>query len=86
MANRNPHQAGTKLNRKMAQVEMGKSLWVSGGRHTRTRITQPAVPAKAGRQRLGALKGVYTRAEEFEAIDRELDREIERLVEPGAVA
>ena len=35
-------------------------------------------PAQPGRL-LGALKGVYTIPENFEEIDREMDKEIERM-------
>ena len=74
----NIHQAKTHLSRLVDEAEQGDSFMIAKrGKpkvcvHALMRTPQP-------KRLLGAMKGLYTLPENFEEIDRKMDKEIERL-------
>ncbi len=76
----NIHQAKTHLSRLVDEAVEGDSFVIAKrgkGLVQVTRIDAPEAPAK---RRLGFMKGMYTIPENFEEIDRELDKEVEKLM------
>jgi prevent-host-death family protein len=75
----NIHKAKTHLSRLVDEAEQGDSFIIAkAGKPKVQVIAVDETPAKPMRL-IGALKGVFTLPENFEQIDRELDKEIERL-------
>ena len=75
----NIHQAKTHLSRLVDEAEKGDSFIIAKAGKPKvmvTRLDAPEVPAK---RRLGFMKGMFTLPDNFEELDRELDKEIERL-------
>lgn len=75
----NIHQAKTHLSRLVDEAVEGGSFVIAKRGKPMVRVTRieenPAQPKRL----LGAMKGLYTLPENFEEIDRELDKEIEQL-------
>ena len=86
MSTVNSHHANARLSRLVEEVEKGEALWVSRTERSKAKLMQPDTPAKTGKRRAGPMKGLFARAEDFEQIDKELDKEIGRLVEREAEA
>jgi prevent-host-death family protein len=75
----NIHHAKTHLSRLVDEARDGDSFVIAKrGKPVVQVICIDANPA-APKRLLGALEGLYTLPENFEEIDRELDKEIERL-------
>jgi len=75
----NIHQAKTHLSRLVDEAMEGNSFVIAKRGKPMVRVTRiDKDPAKPKRL-LGAMKGLYTLPENFEEIDRKLDKEIERL-------
>ena len=76
----NIHEAKTHLSRLVDEAVEGDSFVIAKrgkGLVQVTRIDAPKVPAK---RRLGFMRGMYTIPDNFEEIDRELDKEVEKLM------
>jgi prevent-host-death family protein len=76
----NIHQAKTHLSRLVDEAVQGDSFVIAKrgkGLVQVIRLDNPESPAK---RRLGALEGMYTIPDNFEEIDRELDKEVEKLM------
>jgi prevent-host-death family protein len=76
----NIHQAKTHLSRLVDEAVDGDSFVIAKrgkGLVKVIRLDEPEAPVK---RRLGFMKGMYTLPDNFEEIDRELDKEIEKLM------
>jgi len=76
----NIHQAKTHLSRLVDEAEAGDSFIIAKAGKPKVLVTQlngHKVPAK---RRLGSLEGMYKISENFDEIDRQLDKEIEALM------
>jgi prevent-host-death family protein len=75
----NIHQAKTHLSRLVDEAEKGDSFIIAKAGKPKvivTRIDENPAPRK---RLIGSMKGLYTIPDNFEEIDRELDKEVERL-------
>ena len=76
----NIHQAKTHLSRLVDEAEAGDSFIIAKAGKPKVMVTQLnglKVPTK---RRLGSLEGMYKIPENFDEIDRQLDKEIEALM------
>jgi prevent-host-death family protein len=75
----NIHQAKTHLSRLVDEAVEGNSFVIAKRGKELVQVTP--LPGSQARPRslIGAMKGMYTLPENYEEIDRELDKEIERL-------
>ena len=75
----NIHQAKTHLSRLVDEAEQGDSFIIAKAGKPKVQVIRiDANPAQPKRL-LGAMKGLYTLPDNYEEIDRELDKEVERL-------
>jgi antitoxin (DNA-binding transcriptional repressor) of toxin-antitoxin stability system len=75
----NIHEAKTHLSRLVDEAEQGDSFIIAKAGKPKvqvTRLNSPEVPAK---RRLGLLKGMYTLPDNYWEIDREMDKEVEKI-------
>jgi prevent-host-death family protein len=75
----NIHQAKTHLSRLVDEAERGDSFIIAKAGKPKVLVTRIDANPSQPKRLLGAMKGLYTLPENFEEIDRELDKEIERL-------
>jgi len=75
----NIHQAKTHLSRLVDEAVEGDSFVIAKRGKQMVRVTRIDENRAKPKRLLGAMKGLYTLPENFEEIDRELDKEIERL-------
>ncbi|MGA2651598.1 MAG: type II toxin-antitoxin system prevent-host-death family antitoxin [Terracidiphilus sp.] len=75
----NIHKAKTHLSRLVDEAEQGESFIIAKAGKPKVQVT--AIPESHSQRKslIGAMKGMFTLPENFEQIDRELDKEIERL-------
>ncbi len=76
----NIHEAKTHLSRLVDEAEKGDSFIIAKAGKPKVqviRLDTPKVPAK---RRLGFMKGMYTIPDDFDEIDKKLDKEIEKLM------
>ena len=75
----NIHQAKTHLSRLVDEAVQGDSFIITKAGKPKVQVIRlDAIPAQPKR-RIGSMKGLYTLPENYEEIDRELDKEIERV-------
>jgi prevent-host-death family protein len=75
----NIHQAKTHLSRLVDEARDGDSFVIAKRGKPMVQVFRiDATPAQP-KQRIGAMKGLYTLPKNYEEIDRELDKEIERM-------
>jgi prevent-host-death family protein len=75
----NIHQAKTHLSRLVDEAVAGDSFIIAKAGKPKVQVIRiDANPAQPKRL-LGAMKGLYTLPDNYEEIDRELDKEVERL-------
>lgn len=74
----NIHEAKTHLSRLVDEAEKGEPFIIAKAGKPKVKVVPIDAP-KPRKAFLGALKGKYTLPENFEEIDRELDKEIEKL-------
>ncbi len=75
----NIHQAKTHLSRLVDEAVQGDSFVIAKrgkGLVQVTRLGEPEAPVK---QRLGFMKGMYTLPDNYWEVDKEMDREIEKM-------
>ena len=75
----NIHEAKTHLSRLVDEAVEGDSFIIAKAGKPKVQVTRIDAPDPEPRRLLGAMKGLYTIPDNFEEIDRELDKEIERL-------
>ena len=75
----NIHEAKTHLSRLVDEAVQGEPFVIAKAGKPKVLVTRlddsPSVPKRL----IGSMKGLYTIPENFEEIDRELDKEIELL-------
>ncbi len=76
----NIHEAKTHLSRLIDEVEQGKSFIIAKAGKPKAKVVPIATSREETlKRRYGFMKGVYTVPDNFEEIDRNLDREVERM-------
>jgi prevent-host-death family protein len=76
----NIHQAKTHLSRLVDEAEQGDSFIIAKAGKPKVQVTRIAGPNAPKPRRIGFMKGMYTLPDNFEEIDKELDKEIEKLM------
>jgi prevent-host-death family protein len=76
----NIHQAKTHLSRLVDEAEQGDSFIIAKAGKPKVQVTRLDTPAAPAKRRLGFMKGMYTIPDNFDEIDKQLDKEIEELM------
>jgi prevent-host-death family protein len=76
----NIHEAKTHLSRLVDEAEAGDSFIIAKAGKPKVKVVPIDEPTP--KRRLGFMKGAYTLPENFEEIDRQMDKEIEEVF-PG---
>ncbi|MGA9068886.1 MAG: type II toxin-antitoxin system prevent-host-death family antitoxin [Terracidiphilus sp.] len=75
----NIHQAKTHLSRLVDEARDGNSFVIAKRGVPVAQVFRIDAPPPQTKRVFGALEGMYTLPDNFEEIDRELDKEIEKL-------
>ncbi len=75
----NIHQAKTHLSRLVDEAEKGDSFIIAKAGKPKVLVTRLDAPEAPAKRRLGFMKGMFTLPDNFEELDREMDKEIERM-------
>ncbi len=78
----NIHEAKTRLSRLVDEAVEGKSFIIAKAGKPMVKVTRLDVPAPPAKRLLGSLEGLYTLPENYWEVDKELDREIEKMFFP----
>jgi prevent-host-death family protein len=76
----NIHQAKTHLSRLVDEAEKGDSFIIAKAGKPKVKVIRLDAPEQPAKRRLGGLEGMYSIPENFEEIDKELDKEVEALM------
>lgn len=77
----NIHAAKTHLSRLIEEVAAGEPFVIAKAGKPMAQVIQLDKPAKSSaKRRIGGLEGLYTIPDDFEEIDKQLDKEIEELM------
>ncbi len=76
----NIHEAKTHLSRLVDEAEQGESFIIAKAGKPKVKVIRLDAPETTAKRRLGALEGIYTILDNFDEIDRELDKEVEKLM------
>ena len=75
----NIHEAKTHLSRLVDEAERGDSFIIAKAGKPKAMVTRVDSSPSPPNRLIGSMKGLYTLPENFEEIDKELDKEVERL-------
>lgn len=75
----NIHEAKTHLSRLVDEVEKGEPFIIAKAGKPKAKVVPIDTPKATAQRRIGFLKGKIKLPENFEEIDRQLDKEIEEL-------
>lgn len=75
----NIHEAKTHLSRLIDEVENGEPFIIAKAGKPKAQVIPIRASKKKAVQRIGFMKGMYTIPDNYEAIDKQLDKEIEKL-------
>jgi prevent-host-death family protein len=75
----NIHEAKTHLSRLVDEAERGDSFIIAKAGKPKVKVVCLDAPPAPAKRRLGMLEGMYTIPDDFEEIDKQLDKEIEEL-------
>ena len=75
----NIHEAKTHLSRLVDEVEKGEPFIIAKAGKPKAQVIPIPSPKSRPKQRIGFMKGMYTLPKNFEKIDKQLDKEIEKL-------
>jgi prevent-host-death family protein len=75
----NIHEAKTHLSRLVDEAVDGKPFVIAKRGKELVQVIPVSVPDLPVKRRIGAMKGMFTLPDNFEEIDRKLDKEIEKL-------
>jgi prevent-host-death family protein len=75
----NIHEAKTHLSRLVEEAAAGESFVIAKAGKPKVKVVPIGDPSAKAKRRLGFMKGMYTLPENFEEIDKELDKEIEKM-------
>jgi prevent-host-death family protein len=76
----NIHQAKTHLSRLVDEAEQGDSFIIAKAGKPKVQVIRLDAPVLIAKRRLGSMKGMFTLPDNFEEIDKQLDKEIEKLM------
>jgi prevent-host-death family protein len=76
----NIHEAKTHLSRLVDEAVQGDSFVIAKRGKGLVQVIRLGAPEAPAKRRLGFMKGMYTIPDNFEEIDRELDKEVEKLM------
>ena len=75
----NIHEAKTHLSRLVDEAEKGEPFIIAKAGKPKVKVVPIDDPSAKGKRRLGFMKGMYKLPENFDEIDKQLDKEIEEL-------
>jgi len=75
----NIHEAKTHLSRLVEEAAKGEPFVIAKAGKPMVKVVRVDAPDGTPKRRLGSMKGMFTLPENFEEIDKELDKEIEEL-------
>lgn len=78
----NIHQAKTHLSRLVDESERGDSFIIAKAGKPKVQVIRLDRPETSVKRRLGGLEVIYTLPENYWEIDKEMDREIEKMFFP----
>jgi prevent-host-death family protein len=76
----NIHEAKTHLSRLVDEAEQGESFVIAKAGKPKVKVVRIDAPETHGKRRLGLLEGMFTLPDNFDEIDKQLDKEIEELM------
>jgi prevent-host-death family protein len=76
----NIHQAKTHLSRLVDEAEQGDSFIIAKAGKPKVLVTRLDAQPAHEKRRLGFMEGMYTIPDDFDEIDKQLDKEIEALM------
>jgi prevent-host-death family protein len=76
----NIHQAKTHLSRLVDEAEQGDSFIIAKAGKPKVKVVRIDAPPGTGMRRLGFMKGMFTLPDNFDEIDKQMDKEIEELM------
>jgi len=76
----NIHEAKTHLSRLVDEAEKGESFIIAKAGKPKVKVVRLDAPKTSAKRRLGGLEGMYIIPDNFDEIDKELDKEIEKLM------
>ena len=74
----NIHEAKTHLSRLVDEAEQGEPFIIAKAGKPKVKVVPIEDPPV--KRRIGFMKGMYTLPENFEEIDKQMDKEIEELI------
>ncbi len=75
----NIHAAKTHLSRLVEEVAAGEPFVIAKAGKPMAQVIPISAPKKKAKKRIGLMKGAYTLPDNFEEIDKQLDKEIEEM-------
>jgi prevent-host-death family protein len=75
----NIHEAKTQLSRLVDEAENGEPFIIAKAGKPKVQVIPIGFAKKKPKSRIGFMKGVYTLPKNFDEIDKQLDKEIEKL-------
>ncbi|MEI9969733.1 MAG: type II toxin-antitoxin system prevent-host-death family antitoxin [Terracidiphilus sp.] len=75
----NIHAAKTHLSRLVEEVAAGEPFVIAKAGKPMAQVIPISAPKKKAKKRIGFMKGAYTLPDNFEEIDKQLDKEIEEM-------
>lgn len=75
----NIHEAKTHLSRLVEEAANGEPFIIAKAGKPIAKVVAIDDPAPKAKRRLGFMKGMYSLPDNFEEIDKELDKEVEKL-------
>jgi len=79
----NIHEAKTHLSRLVDEAEKGDSFIIAKAGKPKVIVMRVAAAEPTTKRRLGFMQGMYTIPDNFDEIDKQLDKEIEELMIGG---
>jgi prevent-host-death family protein len=76
----NIHQAKTHLSRLVDEAEQGDSFIIAKAGKPKVQVIRINISETPAKRRLGMLEGMYTLPDNFDEIDKQLDKEVEALM------
>jgi prevent-host-death family protein len=75
----NIHEAKTHLSRLVDEAENGEPFIIAKAGKPKVKVMAIDDPSGKGMRRLGFMKGMYTLPKNFDDLDKQLDKQIEKL-------
>ncbi len=76
----NIHEAKTHLSRLVDEAERGEPFIIAKAGKPKVKVVPLDTSERPAKRRLGGLEGMYSLPDNFEEIDKQLDKEIEKLM------